>query len=51
MTKEEIAKAEEIVNEQIACALPVITSVMSIEEAKKAARWRCSGKNTAKRCG
>jgi alanyl-tRNA synthetase len=35
MTKEEIAKAEEIVNEQIACALPVITSVMSIEEAKK----------------
>jgi alanyl-tRNA synthetase len=35
MTKEEIEKTEKIVQEQIAASLPVITSVMSIEEAKK----------------
>ncbi len=35
MTKEEIARAEEIVREQIARSLPVETSIMSIEDAKK----------------
>ncbi|MDO5538469.1 MAG: alanine--tRNA ligase [Eubacteriales bacterium] len=35
MTAEEIARVEVIVNEQIAAALPVVTEVMAIEEAKK----------------
>ncbi len=35
MTKEELEKTEQIVNEQIALGLPVVTQVMSIEEAKK----------------
>ena len=35
MTKEEIAKVEDIVNEKIAEAIPVVTDVMTIEEAKK----------------
>ena len=35
MTSEEIAKTEEIVNSKIAAALPVVTKVMSLEEAKK----------------
>ena len=35
MTPEEIEKVEEIVNEEIAKALPVETKVMSLEEAKK----------------
>ena len=35
MTKEEIARAEAIVNEQIAANLPVVTDIMSIEDAKK----------------
>ncbi len=35
MTKEEIAKVEQMVNEKIAQSIPVVTSVMSIEEAKK----------------
>ena len=35
MTKEEIAKVEALVNEKIEAALPVVTNVMSIEEAKK----------------
>lgn len=35
MTKEEIARVEEIVREQIARSLPVETNIMSIEEAKK----------------
>lgn len=35
MTAEEIAKVEKLVNEKIACALPVVTEVMEIEEAKK----------------
>ena len=35
MTKEELARTEQIVNEQIALGLPVVTQVMSIEEAKK----------------
>ena len=35
MTAEEIAKVENIVNQKIAAALPVVTEVMSLEEAKK----------------
>ncbi len=35
MTKEEIERVERIVNEQIAENLPVVTEVLSIEEAKK----------------
>ncbi len=35
MTAEELKKVEEIVNEQIMASLPVVTDVMSIEEAKK----------------
>lgn len=35
MTKDEIARVEEIVNGKIAAALPVDTQVMNIEEAKK----------------
>ena len=35
MTNEEIAKVEDIVNEKIAEAIPVVTDVMTIEEAKK----------------
>ncbi|NLL76400.1 MAG: alanine--tRNA ligase [Clostridiales bacterium] len=35
MTEEEIAKVEQTVNEKIAQSLPVTTSVMTIEEAKK----------------
>ncbi|WMC94538.1 alanine--tRNA ligase [Kineothrix sp. MB12-C1] len=36
MTAEEIAEVEQMVNEQIAQSLPVVTSVMTIDEAKKA---------------
>ena len=35
MTPEEIARTEEIVNEEIAKNLPVVTQVMKLEEAKK----------------
>ncbi len=35
MTKEELARVEAIVNEKIAENLPVVTEVMSLEEAKK----------------
>ena len=35
MTKEEIQKVEDLVNEQIAAGIDVITEVMTLEEAKK----------------
>jgi alanyl-tRNA synthetase len=35
MTAEEIAKVEAIVNEKIAASIPVVTDVMSVEDAKK----------------
>ena len=35
MTKEELAKVEKIVNDQIAAALPVVTKETTIDEAKK----------------
>ena len=36
MTAEELAAVEEIVNKEIQAALPVVTEVMSVDEAKKA---------------
>lgn len=35
MTQDEIRKVEELVNEQISANLPVVTRIMSLEEAKK----------------
>ncbi len=35
LTEEELMKVETIVNKEINCALPVVTDVMEIEEAKK----------------
>lgn len=35
MTKEELEKTERIVNEQIGLSLPVVTEIMSIDDAKK----------------
>lgn len=35
MTPEEIEKVEELVNEQIAQSIPVVTEIMSIDEARK----------------
>ena len=35
MTAEEIAKVEQIVNDEIAASLPVVTEVMSLDDAKK----------------
>lgn len=35
MTPEEIAKVEKMVNDEIAASLPVVTDVMSLEDAKK----------------
>lgn len=35
MTAEELSRVEDIVNEQIRTALPVVTQVMNLEEAKK----------------
>ena len=47
MTAEEIAKAEEIVNAEIAAALPVETKVMNIEEAKKTGAMALFGEKYA----
>lgn len=35
MTKEELERVEQIVNEQIAASLPVVTDIMNIEDARK----------------
>ncbi len=35
MTKEELAKVEDLVNQEIAENLPVVTEIMSVEDAKK----------------
>lgn len=35
MTKEEIARVEALVNEKIAASLPVVTDIMTLDEAKK----------------
>ncbi len=43
MTKEELSKVEKIVNEKIAEAIPVVTDVMTIEEAKKTGAMQLFG--------
>lgn len=43
MTAEELAKVEKIVNDKIAEALPVVTDVMTIEEAKKTGAMQLFG--------
>ena len=43
MTAEEIAKVEQIVNEKIAEAIPVVTQVMSLEEARKTGAMQLFG--------
>ena len=35
MTPDEIKKVEELVNQEIQASLPVVTQVMTLEEAKK----------------
>ncbi len=43
MTAEELAKVEKIVNDKIAEAIPVVTDVMTIEEAKKTGAMQLFG--------
>ncbi len=47
LSKEEIEKVEAIVNEQIIAALPVVTQVMNIEEAKKTGAMALFGEKYA----
>ena len=47
MTAEEITKVEELVNKEIQAALPVITEVMNIEEAKKTGAMALFGEKYA----
>ena len=47
MTAEEIAKVEELVNKEIQAALPVVTEVMNIEEAKKTGAMALFGEKYA----
>lgn len=47
MTPDEIASVESIVNEKIAEALPVVTNIMSLEDAKKTGAMALFGENTA----
>ena len=49
MTAEEIAKVEEIVNKEIQAAIPVVTKVMPIEEAKKTGAMALFGEKLAKK--
>ncbi|MDE7253914.1 MAG: alanine--tRNA ligase [Acetatifactor sp.] len=43
MTKEELDKVEKLVNEKIAEAIPVVTDVMSLEDAKKTGAMQLFG--------
>lgn len=47
MTEEEIAKTEALVNEEIQAALPVVTQVMNVEEAKKSGAMALFGEKYA----
>ncbi len=47
MTSEQIRAVEDLVNEQILAAKPVVTRVMGIEEAKAPAPSPCSARSTA----
>ena len=47
MTAEEIAKVEDLVNKEIQAALPVVTEVMNIEEAKKTGAMALFGEKYA----
>ena len=47
LSKEELEKVEAIVNEQIIAALPVVTQVMNIEEAKKTGAMALFGEKYA----
>jgi len=49
MTVEEIAKVEAIVNEQIAAELPVVTDVMSVDEARKSGAMALFGEKYAEK--
>ncbi|MDE7177393.1 MAG: alanine--tRNA ligase [Lachnospiraceae bacterium] len=49
MTKEELEKTEQIVNEQIVLRLPVVTEVMSIEDAKKTGAMALFGEKYGER--
>ena len=50
MTPEEIAEVEEIVNKEIAAGLPVVTQIMTVDEAKEDRRHGAvSARNTARR--
>ena len=47
MTAEEMAKVEELVNKEIQAALPVVTEVMNIEDAKKTGAMALFGEKYA----
>ena len=47
MTKEELSRVEELVNREIAASEPVVTEVMSIDEAKKAGAMALFGEKYA----
>ncbi len=49
MTAEELKQVEDIVNEQIAASLPVVTDVMTIEEAKKSGAMALFGEKYAEK--
>ena len=49
MTAEEISKVEAIVNEQIAAELPVVTDVMSVDEARKSGAMALFGEKYAEK--
>lgn len=50
MSVEELKKVEDLVNQEIKAALPVVTQVMNLEDAKKAEPWRCLMKNMQRMC-
>ena len=49
MTAEELKKVEEIVNEQIAAFIPVVTDVMTVDEAKAAGAMALFGEKYAEK--